>query len=293
MIKTNGIEKLIQKVENDWLEQLYGISKKSFSTVKVPSHDQLHHLRVWHLAKKLVVELFLDGKSFKEKELRNLIIAVFYHDIGLTETIEKRHGIVSRRFCDEYLSTLNDISDTDRDAILDAVEHHDDKEYKSRVYSSAAQKSISSMLCACDDLDAFGAIGVFRYIEIYLLRDVPIEDLAAMVLNNLESRFDNFKKLYEHLSHFYDEQQSRHSFIQKWFLALQDELAEGYSESITSGAIGVLNVLVKNVIRGDKTTLTICEYVTRGCDDPEVQSFFAHFNIEMKKASHRDSLHTD
>ncbi|MGL1935758.1 MAG: HD domain-containing protein [Fibrobacterales bacterium] len=253
----------------------------------------MHHLRVWQRAKDLVIELTLDGKSFTKQEVTNLIIAVFFHDVGLTKTYAKRHGVISREMCVDYFKESREVEGDDLAVILDAVEHHDDKEYKNMVYSSTSQKAIASILCACDDLDAFGAIGVFRYIEIYVLRNVAVEELAPMVLTNLATRFENLKMLYKHISHFFDEEQSRFNFTVQWFKQLEEELKEGYSKDMQSGAIGVLNVLISQVIEGNKTTGTICAHANKACKDPFVHSFFAHFNIEMKKAAHRDSLYRD
>ncbi|MGL1903054.1 MAG: HD domain-containing protein [Fibrobacterales bacterium] len=290
---TKEIESILDRVEGAWLERLWLYCKEQFSSVSMPSHDQIHHLRVWQRAKELVTELTLDGKVFTRQEITNLIIAIFFHDVGLTKTYAKQHGVVSRKMCVDYFQESHEIEGDDFAIILDAVEHHDDKEYKNMVYSSTSQKAIASILCTCDDLDAFGAIGVFRYIEIYLLRGIGVEDLASMVLKNLDTRFENFKKLYKHISRFFDEELSRFNYTVHWFRQLEKELKEGYSKSIEGGAIGVLNVLMSQVIEGDQTTGTICAHVNSTCKDPFVHSFFAHFNIEMKKAAHRDSLYRD
>lgn len=276
-----GIEKIIQLVENRWLDELFTLSKQSFSTVNVPSHDHLHHLRVWELAKELLIELSENGLAFNEHEIQNLIIAIFFHDLGMINTIDKKHGRESRKLCEAYFAADARIDAKDFSVICDAVERHDDKEYKSMVYSGEAQRDIFSILCVCDDLDAFGAIGVFRYLEIYLLRKTPILELAPTLLQNVASRYSNFTKLYGHLTGFYQKQTKKYNFIHSWFIKLNDELLQGSCTESKTGTIGILNHLVKDLIKGSKTTQTISDYVLELTSDPEVTIFFETFKEEI------------
>lgn len=280
--KMNEIETIIDSVESQWLDELHSYSERCFSTVNVPSHDHLHHLRVWQLAKALVIELSSSGHTFTKNEIQNLIIAVFFHDLGMINTIDTKHGHESKMLCEQYFSKCDRISNVDQEIISNAVEHHDDKDYKNMVYTGTAQKDLFSILCVCDDLDAFGAIGVFRYIEIYTLRKIPVDRLAALLIKNVESRYHNFRKLYGHLKHFHAHQAKRFNFIHSFFKKLNDQLTHGNHINITTGAIGVFNHFINDLINGTKTIEDITQHVYNVNNDHDVINFFKTFEKELE-----------
>jgi len=102
----NDIETIINSVETKWLDELHSYSEQCFSMVNVPPHDHFHHLRVWHLAKELVTELSSNGHTFTENYIQNLMIAVYFHDLGMINTIDAKHGLF--RSCSKRI-TLNTV----------------------------------------------------------------------------------------------------------------------------------------------------------------------------------------
>lgn len=276
------MEKLIDnisEVEARWLDELYSVCRDQFASVKIPSHDDLHHLRVWEIAKELLIELCQSGVEFSVEELEQLIIAVFFHDVGMVETIDKKHGLAGRTICENYFrDNYHDFSG-DLGTVLDAIENHDDKEYKSMVYHGDMHKTILSVLCVCDDLDAFGAVGVFRYMEIYSLRGVSISELPEVVLKNVDSRYKNFQQLYGHLDNFFDKQTQKYQFIDKFYQKLKQEIT---SSAKGGGAIGVMELFKDKILNGTETINSIAEVALNESKDEYVHSFFKNFQKTVK-----------
>ena len=268
----NSLRATISQVESLWLDPLYQFCQDQFSRVKIPSHDDLHHLRVWKLAKRLMGELDAHGTTFSQAEIEQIIIAIFFHDIGMVETIDTKHGLAGRHVCEKYFSQNYPDFTGDLDAILNAIEKHDDKAYKNMVYHGEQHKTILSILCVCDDLDAFGAVGVFRYMEIYMLRGISIDELAALILPNIESRYQNFHQLFGHLTNFHSEQTKNYQFIKQFYT----KLLQGDLETRA-----ILEVFVDGILNGNETINTISAFAFQRSKNPYLVNFFKQFENEI------------
>jgi len=154
------------------------------------SHNIEHHRRVWHYAKDLLNELGQEVKISETLFPRKLLIACYLHDLGMSVDPEARHGIHSRELCRLFLLN-NNLDESDFGDVLDAVEHHDDKEYNTQVYSN---NEILKILSAADDLDAFGYTGIYRYLEIYIARGIRPEIIGQEIRKNALNRFQNFER---------------------------------------------------------------------------------------------------
>ena len=263
----------IKTVEDYWLDELFQFCADSFSNVKIPSHDQNHHLRVWNLAKELIEDLAEIDHEFTQSEIEEIIIATLLHDIGMIKTVDSKHGHESRIIAEEFLKSKPLQFGGDHNAILQAIELHDDKEYKGMVYGGEMQKNILSILCVCDDLDAFGAVGVFRYLEIYLLRNKTVEEITEIVLKNIRSRFTNFEKLYGHLQHVHKHQFERFEIINQFFTDLK---------SGQKGAQEVTKLLIDEIVNGSQTINTISGFVKSKENLTDyTKEFFIQFTSEL------------
>jgi hypothetical protein len=162
-----------------------------FPETKLESHGLDHHRRVWTFAKELL--LYQGTEIITQNELLplKLLIASYLHDIGMAVDSGPKHGIHSRIHCEEFLKSckLHLLDHTD---LLDAIERHDDKEYR----TSQAGNPVLQILSVADDLDALGYIGIYRYIEIYLMRNTGYVVLGDLILKNVTSRFTNIEKVY-------------------------------------------------------------------------------------------------
>lgn len=184
----------VQQAEDHWLESSYHYLRTLFKGQKLVSHDQDHHFRAWMITKSLLQQKEKEGIFFSAPFIEALLIAVMFHDAGMSRTIDKRHGEESRKICEVFLDDQRAISDKYYKPMLNAIVHHDDKAYRDKPepVDMTEDKWLLRLLCIADDLEAFGALGVFRYTEIYLLRGIPIAQLPQQVIDNLTSRFEHF-----------------------------------------------------------------------------------------------------
>ena len=236
-------------METRWLQRLYECVKGQFSQTWLPSHDHTHHMRVWSHAKNLIKVLHKKEYSFVEKKLEQLIIAVFFHDTGLTRTHDASHGKESARICNQFLAGQSSLSADHIDEILDAVEKHDDKSYGNLpVAAKNKPDDILTMLTVCDDLDAFGALGVFRYLEIYLHRGIPLQQIPAKTIENLRKRFQYLVQQYGEMKEFMQEQEKRCQYTVDFYNEL-DRQCSARDFHASEGPLKVADLLIEKVIR--------------------------------------------
>src|SRR6056297_804282 len=202
------LEKQITKTERKWLETLFTYNRKMFRQVGMPSHNENHHLRVWSYVKK-ILKILNDDKFFSEDKLECLIVATFFHDMGMVYTMDVSHGLESRRLCENFFRKGNIQRPAKWEETLNMIEMHDDKEYKIK----ADHSSLLSILSIADDLDAFGLTGAVRYAEIYLLRGILIEQLPAKIIQNAKRRFFHLHKKFEGYPVFMEEQKKRYESL--------------------------------------------------------------------------------
>ena len=178
---------VIEKIEREWLKLLFSHCENLFKNAFIPSHNHWHHLRVWHFAR----ELLLNEKTCLNEDICTaLIFATFFHDTGLILDKGSEHGKNSLLFYRNFITETN-IKLKLHKEIENAIFYHDDKTY---THKSAHSNLILNYLSIADDLDAFGYIGIYRYLEIYLFRKTPKELIADKILLNLEQRFNNLAK---------------------------------------------------------------------------------------------------
>ena len=239
------MELLLERINSSelkWLKPLYKHCKSLFEKTHLPSHDAEHHLRVWLHCRGLIIELHKAGIKTSQNTIDKAIIACFFHDIGLTQDMGEQHGLLGRKLCENFFKYNPQLLVTDLEEVLDAIEKHDDKSMKELTTTTPySMKTILKLVSAADDLDALGYIGVFRYIEIYLKRGIPDNEIPKKVTINLRNRFSNFLNSYSILHKYTDKQKIRYKEIFDFFTEL-DSLF--YRESkITDNQLAVFKVL--------------------------------------------------
>ena len=210
----------IKKIEDKWLSDLYRFCEGIFSSANIPSHDHQHHLRVWNYAKEIIQAIHVSGKA-DDAFIESCLIASMFHDTGLSRTLSESHGKEGRIICERYFTENNIKKPSHFSEILDAIELHDDKNYKN---ASTNPHSVYSVVCNADDLDAFGNAGVVRYTEIYLLRGINLNQLPEQVIENLDKRFKNFERTYQSFTELYQKHKERYEISRKFFYDLKCEL---------------------------------------------------------------------
>lgn len=160
----------IRETEEVWLLPLLNHCHNLFSEAFLPSHDHMHHYRVWCNAKELMFLMEDAGCRMSPELPVQLILAAFFHDTGLLHTHDEKHGLESRKLCEEFFRGSDHPLPAGFPEILDAIEHHDDKSYTGKAITLEAGLSVLKLLSVSDDLDAFGYTGIYRYKYILSVR---------------------------------------------------------------------------------------------------------------------------
>ena len=103
------------------------------------SHGLQHIRNMVEIMNKITKVLKITGK-----EKRNLLIACVLHDIGQANGREN-HGLIAKEFSREYLK--NQISETDLQEILSAIEKHDQETRLDEL------SLFSNLVCFADKMD--------------------------------------------------------------------------------------------------------------------------------------------
>ena len=184
-------DEAIEHAGKVWEEDIIRYCAGLYKGHWLPSHDIGHHKRVWKNACLISSRFPIEGEYNQDVFFEQLIIACYFHDMGLLCEKGPRHGKESRRICEEFIRLHTDKIHYETDTMLLAIEHHDDKDYASE--EDSEQSVLYQVLTLADDLDAFGAIGCYRYIEIYLMRNLESESIPGLILENATNRLNNFK----------------------------------------------------------------------------------------------------
>jgi hypothetical protein len=271
----------VRETEKKFLKILYDQCKDLFAGSPLPSHDHTHHLRVWSFASDLLESLHANNVRFTSLQTGNLILAIFFHDTGLTRTLNEEHGHESRKICESFIQNNPGFFNYDISPALSAIEMHDNKAYVSGT-PEKENINVLSILSVCDDLDAFGAIGVLRYAEIYLLRKISIDELSRLVLNNLERRFDYFDTCKWIPREFFSRHKMRYEFVRDFYLGMIDAGRENehagkniismHMDMVTSGKIDFAGFPGFLAESGNKQVREFAEIL-----DIELKSFIINF----------------
>jgi len=186
--------------------------RRILATAGIPSHDHLHHERVWKNASQLLERLYDAGIVTDPDMAEKAIIAAFFHDTGLTVNRGTDHGTESRRICSKFIESLS-IDDADCREILDAVEKHDDKTY----ICQSDPSSLAAIISVADDMDAFGETGISRYEEIYSMRGIPASGMPEMIIENVLSRLRHLESTYGIFPDIVDEMREKAQTVISYF----------------------------------------------------------------------------
>jgi hypothetical protein len=278
---TANLEKIIRNTEEKWLKPLFDACGRQFATMHLPSHDQWHHLRVWKYAKILMNHTVKKGLAISETDIERLIITVFFHDQGMSETLSKDHGKISRQICKTFFNQSAIEPPPNFELVLQAIENHDKKNYTEAVKTEIFD--LQQFINLSDDLDALGIIGAYRYAEIYLLRKTNIQELPETVLINMMGRFQHFTKTFYNDKTFAKSQNQRFLSAHNFFKDLGFQLKQiEYSPESHLGAMGVINVIKNEIIKNKLSPLKACELVLNGNNDFYCHHFFERLGKELE-----------
>lgn len=205
-------QRFISDAERKYREVLTGECRRLFESSSMPSHDHLHHERVWKNASLLLELLYGAGMATDPRLPEKAIVAAFFHDTGLTVNRGPDHGRESRELCSLFLERSNFSAD-DRQEILDAVEKHDDKEYQ----ALSDPASLAAVISVADDMDAFGQTGIERYTEIYAMRGITEDEMPRLITDNVMSRLRHLEATYHMFPDIVAEQRINARIVTDYF----------------------------------------------------------------------------
>lgn len=177
----------VEKAEDRWLKNAVEEVQGCFKNVWLPSHDYIHHLRVWEFAKDIVQAYEKNGDEFTYEYIEALLLACMFHDAGLSVTIDESHGDKSKEITQAFFEKNPLVANEYMDEMLEAIVLHDDKTY-SNVAAAGSTPGLYQVLTVADDLDAMGALGLYRYIEIYYSRGIGTNTMLSRIEENIKSR---------------------------------------------------------------------------------------------------------
>lgn len=271
-----GLKIWIDRAEASWLDELYANAETLFRTSSLPSHDHSHHLRVWNLCKTLLREVASFNPTIDQALVEGLIIAAFFHDLGMVYSTRIDHGHLGVELCLRWFED----GDRDRpekfDEILRAIELHDRKdELIYRPFQRDTPPEILTFLSVADDLEAMGIIGIYRYAEIYLRRGISLEELGDRILANASSRFAYLSRACLLCGRLIDSYQHQYDQLRLFFEGYNHQLKTvSQTESVSSGPLGVINYI--RTPGQDKNALSRA--------DGEVNEYFRTLEYELEQA---------
>lgn len=240
----------------------------------LPSHGIYHHRRVWNYIKEiLLLNVFVNNSSDYLPE--KLIIAAYLHDIGMSVEKGQRHGRISRNFCEEFFRINNLNSDSFID-VLEAIEHHDVKDYPENNKVS----ELLSILSIADDLDAFGYTGIYRYTEIYFMRGMRPADIGVRIKENARKRFDNFEMAV--IPDYVEKHRKRYEILDNFMTGcIRQSENYRFGREEHHGYCGAIELLIQ-LISNKKDIIEFSGTALKYPDDPVISSFFAGLENERK-----------
>lgn len=267
---------MIQKVEKSLKRQIESFFITEFSENSLFSHGLNHHRRVWNYAVELVKAGYININAADELFIFNLLIACYFHDIGMAENQDKNHGVASRKKCLKFLAN-HKLNSGDFSEALEAIEFHDDKTYA----ASKPVNNILAILSAADDLDAFGFIGIYRYADIYLRRNIEKINIGEKILENAKGRFMNFINNKNTNNDFFKKHIVRYDILNNFFAAYNNDIARyAQIDSKPRGYCGVIDIIHSLIDSAEKPDFSniFSEYSS----DKIISWFAAGISEELK-----------
>lgn len=212
------LKSIISETETKYLKRLEEFFLVHYPSGHLVSHGLDHHNRVWSFAKELI-RSEKEVSQFTSQFVDNLIVACYLHDIGMAKEIGFRHGSISNKYCRDFLAAES-MDTVYFNESLEAIEHHDEKEKT----TDRSSRLLLKFLAAADDLDAFGYIGVYRYLEIYLARGIRLQETPLLIKKNAEARFRNFENMFGKESLIVVKHRKRFQILISYFENLSSEL---------------------------------------------------------------------
>lgn len=239
------ITETVNIIEKSNKEQIENFFLSVYPLNHLVSHGLDHHRRVWEYAKELLTISAIPEDCIDKNFISNTIIACYFHDMGMAVEPGTRHGAHGEKLCAEFLTANNMNIAVFKDA-LDAIGHHDDKEY----LTHPADNKVLDILSTADDLDAFGITGIYRYTEIYLKRGISFQDIGRMIIKNALTRFENLEKRMKLPAEYILTHRKRCNYLLDFFREYNKQMNScDFASPYPAAHCGIIKLLADNDIR--------------------------------------------
>jgi HD superfamily phosphodiesterase len=267
----------IASSEAKYKKILEEIFNRVFDTSFLPSHGLDHHRRVWLYAVEVLNHLASNGFNSDNNLTDKLIIACFLHDSGMATDPGFRHGAEGRKICEQFLSE-NWLSPDEFSDVLSAIDNHDKKGYA----ATNQPGDILTILSVADDLDAFGFIGIYRYLEIYITRNKSMNDLGYLIMENSEKRYLHFLRIYGFTGSFASRHIKRYEILNSFFNSYNEQIhVYKFDNQLPAGFCGIAEIIAQ-LIKDYKPDLSIISQIGDHID-PVILWFFGELDHELSE----------
>jgi uncharacterized protein len=192
----------------DWLDWEPLLEKELMAEMeRAPDLSKVHGLdhveRVWSRCLKLGLKLNAD--------LEVLVAAAFLHDLGRHHGLEV-HGNKSAELAKPVLEKIGFPAGKVK-RVLDAIRLHDHS-----ISPKLRDNIESQVLCDADKLDAFGAVGVTRWLLYYYAKGKSVE----WIIGNMQKRYQDL-----HLKETKELAAESFEYAVSFFKRLREDLKAG------------------------------------------------------------------
>lgn len=280
----NQVDIWIKRAESKWLNLLSSNAEDLFSQTFLPSHDHTHHQRVWNICKNLLKEIGQFNPQLDESLVEGILIAAWFHDLGMVQSTREDHGRLGRELCEKwFLENGFGIPDLFTE-LLNAIELHDNKkelQYMAILFNQ--RPGVLSLLSIADDLEAFGTIGIYRYAEIYLKRHISLSELGSRILENSTLRYEKLLQSCSSCQSLIGEHQEQFELLKSFFQEYNRQLLRHTQpENVFTGPLGVINYIrtlaIEEHIRPEYLDRMIAQ------EDAMVKDYFKTLSNELDRA---------
>jgi hypothetical protein len=270
------ISEIINSAENQYKRILEEFFISVYNENFLSSHGIDHHRRVWKYAREILSTITLENTPESSRLPSDLIITCYIHDIGMSVDPGIKHGKHSRDICSLFLRQ-NMLSENDFTEVLEAIEYHDNKDYSTDHFKN----KILTILSVADDLDAFGCTGIYRYIEIYLTREIGYDKIGSMIRENARKRYDNFINTFGSFDELVVKHWERYMLLDMFFTKYNQQLPSyQFGTEQPSGFCGVVE-LIRNIM---KKNLELKDFYTepqKHTTDPLIMWYLTELEKEL------------
>jgi hypothetical protein len=270
------ISEIINSAENQYKRILEEFFISVYNENFLSSHGIDHHRRVWKYAREILSTITLENTPESSRLPSDLIITCYIHDIGMSVDPGIKHGKHSRDICSLFLKQ-NMLSENDFSEVLEAIEYHDNKDYSTDHFKN----KILTILSVADDLDAFGCTGIYRYIEIYLTRQIGYDKIGSMIRENARKRYDNFINTFGSFDELVVKHWERYMLLDMFFTKYNQQLPSyQFGTDQPSGFCGVVE-LIRNIM---KKNLELKDFYTepqKHTTDPLIMWYLTELEKEL------------